>query len=560
MQNSIIRKLSCVPAALCIAILVYMFFGLSMLDLPGIQYDEALFTNAALGNVDNTFIEWQPKIFGKKLPLMLMSYIGALKAFLYAPIFSIFGMTPVTLRLPMVFFGSITLLFTYLLVRRTLGPSAAVASSLLLAADPSFIYANKLDWGPVSLMLLLQILSLYFILRWLAEGSFRFLVLGGFFLGLGLYNKAIFIWYLVALFLSLLLFFRPQLKQRISRRTAIAFVCAFVFGCLPLIAYNISHHMKTFADRSGFARNWGDSLAYQRHLFNMTLDGSAIYNVVNISDPSDDATRRKMEFHGFAGAILNKLADARFIKNSLLPFYTIIAICLLFLLMLLRQLHHKRELCLFLFLLIIIVLFICLTPEATGPHHTVAIYPFPHILIGFAIVELARLASNFAKARFAALRRGFVTVVCILPILLTQVVTDARYLRSFQSDGGVRYWTDAIYRLAEFAGQNPDKTYLLMDWGLSNPLLLLSQARIKKEESWVSIGSGPDDEKIANMHPILMRSNSYLVFHAPPFEAFPIHTIFQRALDQYNLQGTLIKTFYQRNGQPVFWVYEIIPR
>jgi 4-amino-4-deoxy-L-arabinose transferase-like glycosyltransferase len=105
----------------------------------------------------------------------------------------------------------------------------------------------------------MQISSLYCILRWRAEGRLRFLILGGFLLGLGLYNKVIFVWFLVALVISLMIFFYAQIKQKISWRAAISFIAAFLLGCLPLIAFNISKSMGPFAGRPGFSSNWSDS-------------------------------------------------------------------------------------------------------------------------------------------------------------------------------------------------------------------------------------------------------------------------------------------------------------
>jgi 4-amino-4-deoxy-L-arabinose transferase-like glycosyltransferase len=559
MTNSITGKSFGLILAVCIASAVYLFFSLYMLDLPGIQYDEALFTNAALGNVDNSYIAWDVPIFGIKYPMMLMGYIGALKSYLYAPVFALFGMNPFTFRLPVVLFGLMTLLLTFLVVRRMFGPATAVISALLLAADPNFIYANKLDWGPVSLMLLLQMASLYCIVRWLAEGRLRFLILGGLFLGLGLFNKVIFVWFLLALFVSLLIFYRVKIKERINRRAMISFAAALLLGCLPLIAYNISTNMGSFAGRAGFSRDWGSTLSYQAHIFYITLDGSALYNVVNLADPAHDETYSKMSLNGFADGIINKLAGIHSINNTLTPLYAGIAICLILLLLVLKKSKHWREICFFMSLLFFMIVFILLTPEATGAHHAIAIFPIPHILIGYAIIALGGLAAGPLTKNAAVIRRGAIIAICIAPILFSQLTTNARYLQSFQTYGGVRYWTDAIYNLAGFASRQPKKTFLLMDWGLSNQLLLLSRTTIKKEQYFGDFLGMSEEKKIDRLHSMLMRANVYFVFNSPPFEAFPLLETFQNALKIYNLES-IKTTFYQRNGQPAYFVYEIVPK
>jgi hypothetical protein len=53
--------------------------------IPGLYCDEVLFVNAATRGTSHSFVS--RRIFG--VPVMLMSYIGALKAYLYFPIFKL---------------------------------------------------------------------------------------------------------------------------------------------------------------------------------------------------------------------------------------------------------------------------------------------------------------------------------------------------------------------------------------------------------------------------------------------------------------------------------------
>ena len=85
------RRIGGRAAAATIALSTALFLlanGVGLSD-PGLQYDELLFVNAALGDTH----PYHGFIYNEALgiPTMLMAYIGALKAWLYAPIFSIFG-------------------------------------------------------------------------------------------------------------------------------------------------------------------------------------------------------------------------------------------------------------------------------------------------------------------------------------------------------------------------------------------------------------------------------------------------------------------------------------
>jgi len=68
-----------------LAISIYLSFSLAYLHLPGLDYDETVFVNAALGDPEGTgtWIAWKIEVFGRSLLLMVMNYIGALKAWLF---------------------------------------------------------------------------------------------------------------------------------------------------------------------------------------------------------------------------------------------------------------------------------------------------------------------------------------------------------------------------------------------------------------------------------------------------------------------------------------------
>ena len=60
------------------------------------------------------------------------------------------------------------------------------------------------------------------------------------------------------------------------------------------------------------------------------------------------------------------------------------------------------------------------------------------------------------------------------------------------------------------------------------------------------------------MESVLTRMNTYLVFHVPPFENQPMLDAFKQVLAKHNLQGRILKTFYQRDSRPIYVVYEIV--
>ena len=158
--------------------LVFLLCACLFLHLPGLHYDEVIFANAALGNIDNSFITYELKIGSVKVPLMIMPYIGALKALIYAPIFKIWDPSPITVRVPVIILGLLTLIIIYKWVAPVLGHRTAWIATLLVATDPSYIYNCRVDFGPVALMMLFKMGSLYCLTQFVTTNRSMFLAAG----------------------------------------------------------------------------------------------------------------------------------------------------------------------------------------------------------------------------------------------------------------------------------------------------------------------------------------------------------------------------------------------
>jgi 4-amino-4-deoxy-L-arabinose transferase-like glycosyltransferase len=532
-----------------LALILYLFLSLTYLNLPGLQYDEVNFVNAALHREDAPFVAWEAKIFGKKVPLMIMRYIGALKSGLYAPVFHIFGTSAAAVRLPVICIGAITLLISYGLFGRMFGRKVGVVALLLFATDPTFIFSNKLDWGPVSLMLLLELSSLYYLWRWMKEGRRSFLAIAGFLLGLGLYNKIIFAWYLAALSVSLLCFFRDSVKQLAQRRQLICLVPAFVLGCLPLIAFNISIPMATFKNNEVFGSFNMGTLRHRYELIRGTLDGGGTYFLFNGTELGTHPLEiQNSAAPGTKDFAIGAVAGTGWVRRSPLPL--VLAGSLLFILIagLMNRLRNRRRVAFIGAQLFVMAGLMCLTADATGAHHVIAFYPFVFAVVAYAVCEMGNWLGR--SRPFAS---GIVVGICLLPVFSAQLIVDARHLHSFQSKGGAGFWSDAIYDLVSFARANPGRKFILMDWGFGNQFSLLSNGHIKYEEF-------PCERKSLDIciESLLGDPDNLLVFYAPPLGNGPVLNAYRRAADQAHLYPNLRKTFLQRDGTPVYFLYETV--
>src|SRR5215831_10138728 len=194
-RNLVQRTPRWLPQVLAMATAcVFIFLGAYRIQFPGLYMDEVDFVNAAQGALDNTMIHMR---LGP-VPLFIMPYLGALKAWIYAPIFRLFGVSPLTIRLPAILIAAITLLIFFQLMRAKLGAVWAIISLWIMAVDPANLFPSRLDWGPTVLMHFFQaaILALWFSYR--DRPKLRKLVLICICAGLGFFDKFNFIWLVVA--------------------------------------------------------------------------------------------------------------------------------------------------------------------------------------------------------------------------------------------------------------------------------------------------------------------------------------------------------------------------
>src|SRR3954469_21431748 len=96
-------------AALLICLL-FTAIAVPWIDKPGIQTDEVLFAGGIYPPFDDQLH-----------PLMVMSYVGALKSLLWAAIFKLWPPSPASVRIPAVLLGALSIWWLYVLLSRTLG-------------------------------------------------------------------------------------------------------------------------------------------------------------------------------------------------------------------------------------------------------------------------------------------------------------------------------------------------------------------------------------------------------------------------------------------------------
>jgi hypothetical protein len=219
------------------AVCAFVVLASYRIEVPGLYMDEVDFVNAAQGGADNTMIHFR---LGS-IPFFLMPYLGALKAWIYAPIFRLFGVSPLTIRLPVILFAAITLFIWYRVMRGTLGPVWGAIVTWILAVDPANLFPSRLDWGPTVLMHFFQ--ACIFVLWFSYRDEPKLWKLAAILLcfGLGTFDKFNFVWFAAAFVIGVFVCYPETIKNiwsslpRFALWTAIAIVLIALATMLRLV-------------------------------------------------------------------------------------------------------------------------------------------------------------------------------------------------------------------------------------------------------------------------------------------------------------------------------------
>ena len=403
------------------AVCVFVLLAAYRIELPGLYYDELAFVNAALGAPDNTFVHLR---LGP-LPILLMPYLGALKAWIYVPIFHLLGVSPLAIRLPAILIAAVTLIVLYCAMRDSVGAAWAAIIVCVMAVDPANLFPSKLDWGPTVLMHFFQaiILALWFSYRKKPQLWKPVMIAVCF--ALGFFDKFNFVWFLFAFAVGIGLCYSDSLKSlwiSCPDSSVGSHNChpgrIWFYGALDCAAF--LHFRQTNVPPASL-RHWHSLLS--------TLSGQAIAGFI----------------FGNASGII-----------PYIPFWLIIldgwlALACLFLPSSNSVACENQRNGVFCVLVgVLIFIQIAITPQAGGPHHYSMVFPMPLLAFGFLA------ASLYARAAIGTLRLAGAAVLGSAAICIFIVNShNTAVLSHFRRDLWYNpRWSPQIYSLSRYINEH----------------------------------------------------------------------------------------------------------
>jgi 4-amino-4-deoxy-L-arabinose transferase-like glycosyltransferase len=508
--------------------ILFVLMGIILIQYPGLDGDELLFARPYFGQIDGGthFMH----VFRYQPDVMVLSYVGALKTFLYWPLFWIFRSSVYLVRLPMVLAGAATIVIFYKWAGRLAGPSGALIAATLLATDPIFLLTDTFDWGPVALQHLLVVSGCLLI----ASGRLSW---GTFLFGLALWNKAIFAWTLGGLVLAVLLVYPTAVCNVLAdRRRWIRAGLAFAVGVFPLVIYNVKHPNTTLGDNAHFSL---EHLPTKYRELTGALDGSGLQTYLVAAESQEDS-REARSLVGRGASWIRKHAGPHY--ESLMPFAILLAVPIALVFRKTPAGHAA------LFAIVCgAVTFVAMAVTRNAGmaiHHTVLLWPMPQLLVGAA----------FGSLPWRWLRVGLGSLVVAANLLVIN-----QYIVQFERNGSGGLFTDAVNPLAASLSGVKSETVYFIDWGIWEAADFLGQGNMDLRESYAPlIQAMPDAGQRREIDTMIADRHALFVDHIPLREEFRgVEEHLEAIAGPEGYEKVPVQVVNDRNGRPVFQVFRL---
>ncbi len=442
-------------------LLAFLAITLPFLARPGLEYDEAYFINPALvtwsGSAEppHDFVHQTISIGGHTLPIRTFPYIGALKAWLFAPIFGLAGVSMTSIRLPAVLLALLTIVLLWRAARTALGRGAGALATALFALDPGYLFNARCDTGPLVLAVLCGVSALMLLQRALARQSALCLFAACSVIALGFFDKLTFAWNVSGLLsAAVVVYWRDLLVILRGRGCVWAWLGVGLCSlCYAVFAWMMLRGNRSLVGLPGIAKLhalW-DGLAGEGLLHEFQT-GAVWQRSGFLQTLAYDPDRLRLHEQGqVEPEWLAWFTRLDVLHGTLMP--ALLLAALLLLPWALRRVDAaQRRVGVFVAVACVVNYGLLFVARGTGlPHHFPLPFPYPQLLIAFVVV-------NLRPAR--ALRMSVVGLQFALCLLVC-----GRTIATYVHDGGNGAWSDAsvtLVRQIEQQGQRP----VFLDWGM----------------------------------------------------------------------------------------------
>ena len=524
------------------AVLMLLFMGSLWIEYPGVQYDEALFVHATYSDPSRAGT-WHTGLLGDPVCVLIMPYLGALKGWLYKAVLALAPASATSLRFPVLVLGAVTLWLTFCFVRRAFDWRIALAATWLAASDPLFVLTTRLDWGPVVIQRLLLMLGCLLVLRWAQQGGGWQLVVAFLAFGMGVFDKATFLFLMLGLAVATVFVFPRELIKGLRNKWAVAAALAFGIGSLPFWWYptvrapQASNALHFVTDTDGYKAKY--------IMLRASLEGTSVVTWLASEETSSEPDSESPVWLPLGSA------DGRQVQRT----WTVPALGLALLLLPLSLRTRHRKGLLFALLFCVFAWGAMFPVESIGSvHHLVLIYPFPQIFIAAGIMAGAQWLGERFSATLAARAAAAVFVALLSVVNLNSLLQQYDVLLRY---GGSTGWSEAIYELDDYLESEQPSHVVAVQWGVFTQLRFLSKDRLHVSE--VPQPHGSPEDPLDKLQQWIPRPKSlFVLFDAGQPNPFPqMRELFHQTARELGYEPRLKRAIANRQGRMMYEVFEV---
>ena len=449
--------------ALCGALAAYIALSVRHIWCPGLGYDEVMWTSVAINRPDGGWIAWS---IGRWPVLLALPYIGTLKGYIYAPILTLFGTSPLSIRLPMILLGAAGIAMTFAAARRTIGTTSAILIALFLAINPEIVQRLRHDLGPAAPDFVLRATCLLLLLRYAENERPRNALLFWLFAFVGVWQKLTFIWYINAYVLAFVLLRGKAWASRRRNRgifwSLVPHVLAYCMVVAWVVWVYVTFHVAEVQASLGSGAGTPplvriETLGRALGLFFQGVESIEIFHEPFI--PKAAGIYLTVFLGLVVAGILRGLREVVRRPAEGIPFRGIVVVAALS-----------------------VTIQLTVTLPADKVWHRLSLEPFATWVAVDGLLAIAAAIAAFV-ARPAALRVTCNTIICFTALggiaytaqihrhLDTTLCAPAVHQRSCNR----AIQTTAIWRLLDLVAGS-DRRFVFLDWGMRNQALLITRA------------------------------------------------------------------------------------
>ncbi len=559
--------------ALIVGIAVALFLALSLknITLPGLYYDEALDVVPAMQLLQGAPVEPVRDVAltvgGHVLPLMVMDYVGTVNTYLAIPVFAAFGVNVTSVRLLPILLAALSLLLAYRLAVRLFDWRVAALTVLLAAVDPSYVFFSRMGNHVTSVMTVFALGSLLAFLHWRESRRTRWLALGGLLLGLGLWAKVLFLWWIAALVVAFCVerFVRSGLwsaRLRSGLWSATTPVVALPRPLrrqeCPIQRGRLSSHSTNAAVVRRNARPWAIVLAgcligsAPLWLYNLASGGTIISFTRN-AVVTENGVRNLNVLANLVAAVqsFGVLLDGRYFWfmggqfANVVNVVGFVAALAASVLLIRRRPAWRTGLVLVISVIVVIVAASAFTVSGIWATHLYILLPLPQMAAGLGVVLVAETLAQ-SRRWLQAVMIGLV----LLGGMLANYQVCAQYETALERSRGLSRFSDAIYELADWLDRHQYATVYAVDWGMQKNVQILTQGRVNPVEISGFAGE-PPNAFVRRAEKALADPSAVYIWHSKEDTVYELYPAFKATAERLGYQLKIIDATHDQSGAPV---------